>query len=74
MFSVYNFFGIKTAEKIVSFQHCGNVVADKVKEACFHVMTLENPQIHYPFQFEEYDYETTKFPISEKLIFRNSKQ
>ena len=38
------------------------------------MLTADNPELQYPFQFEEYDREERKFPLSEELTLRNSKQ
>lgn len=39
VFSVYNYYGIKTPSRRVSFQSCSNVVGEKMKEGALHVMT-----------------------------------
>jgi hypothetical protein len=37
-------------------------------------MTFDNPELQYLYQFEECDYPSMKFPLSELITFRNSKQ
>ena len=48
---MYNYFGIKTAEKRLSYQICSNVIGDKLKEALMHVMTFDNPELQYLHAF-----------------------
>lgn len=47
MFSVYNYYGIKTPEKRLSYQNCANVVGEKLKEGLLHIMTFNNPELQY---------------------------
>ena len=39
VFSVYNFYGIKSPERRLSYQLCANVVGDKMKDGAIHIMT-----------------------------------
>lgn len=43
LFSVYNYYGIKTPEKRLSYQQCANVVGDKMRESALHILTADNP-------------------------------
>ena len=45
-----------------------------MKDGALHVMTLENPELQYAFQFEECGWEEQKYPLSEHITFRQSRQ
>ena len=74
VFSVYNYYGIKTPEKRMSFQSCSNVNGEKTKEGLLHVLTFDNPELQYLHQFEDFDYNSKKFPLSEVITFKSSRQ
>lgn len=71
---MYNYYGIKTPEKRLSYQICSNVVGEKLKEGLLHILTFDNPELQYVTQFEDFNYTNRKFPISELITFKSSKQ
>jgi hypothetical protein len=65
---------VKTVERRLSYQKCCNVIGEKVRDGGLHVMTSDNPELQYLSQFEECDREQDKYPLSELITFKTSKQ
>jgi hypothetical protein len=74
VFSVYNYYGIKTPEKRLTFQMCSNVSGEKAKDGLLHVLTFDNPELQYLNNFEDFNYAQRKFPLSEVITFKSSHQ
>ena len=65
LFGVYNFFGIKTAQKRLEFLKCTNIVGEKVKfPHLYHTLTKQLDNVNYLYEFDEYSLENKKYPLS----------